>query len=261
MFTDFKQSARPVKSIFFKGLILFLLTVGCSVVSCDKLAVSEQVDDAKQLRPIISLSGSLNSQTGLYKSKISVLLKNKNNKAVEIEGGMVKVNGYTMSPPSTALIGSDKHEDYVLYSDIIPDKLYVFEIVLSNDQSYGAWIESPEVFPTILNVPQRIERDKSLLVKWEKTDYRYPQYLILKNYDKDEGFSGEEQVRLKIDEPYYGKYTVDKKYIKYQNVSEQQVNEFRIILQAQTEGTLDQNFSQDGTIICIFKLYADMEIY
>lgn len=174
---------------------------------------------------------------------------------------MVKVNGYTMTPPSTALLSPNKHDDYVFYGDIIPDELYIFEIILSNDQTYRAWIESPEVFPTTLDVPQRVERDNDLVVKWQNTDYRYPQYLILQNYDKDKGFSEKDQVQFKIDEPYYGSYIIDKKYIKYQRVSDEQVNETRIILKAQTEGSLDHHFSQSGTIICTFKIYTDLEIY
>lgn len=263
MFTNnsFKRTLRFLSIYFFKLKIFYILAAAHFFVSCGDTAVSQQVDDADQLTPIITLSGSLNNQTRSYDSKISVLLKNKNNNAVEIEGGTVKVNGYTMTPPSTALIGSDNHDDYVFYGDIIPDELYVFEIILSNNQIYQAWIESPEVFPTTLDVPQRIERDKDLLVKWQKTDYRYPQFLILKNYDTKKGFSGEDQILLKIDEPYYGRYTIDKKYIKYQNVSEEQVNEFRIILKAQTEGSLDHNFSKDGTITCTFQLYSDLEIY
>jgi len=241
--------------------IILILTLGFWMVSCDNLAESQQVNDADELKPTIRLTGSFNNQTRVYNSKISVLLKNKNNKAVEINGGMVKVNGYTMTPPNTALLASNKHDDYVFYGDIIPDELYVIEVSLSNSETYRAWIESPEVFPTTLDVPQRIERDKNLEVNWQNTDYRYPQILFLQNYDKDGGFSTGDQVQFRIDEPYYGTYLVDKKYIKYQNVSEDVINETRIILQAQTEGVLDQNFSQGGTITCIFKIYSNLEIY
>lgn len=259
--TNIKQSMRFLKIHFFKFIVVLLLPSVFCFISCENLAESQQVNDADEIKPIISLSGSLNNDSRVYKSKISVLLKNKNDNAIEIEGGMVKVNGYTMTPPNTALISSGKHDDYVFNGDIVPDELYLFEVILSNNITYRAWIESPEVFPTTLDVPQRVDRDKSLLVKWQDTDYRYPQFIILKKYVKDEGFSEATQVQLNIDNPYYGSYTVPKKYIKYQNVSEEVLNETRIILMAQTIGSLDQNFSKGGTITCTFKIYRDLEIY
>jgi hypothetical protein len=261
IFTDFKQSGGLMKANSIKLSNIFILAIGFFVYSCGDLAVTQQVNDTDQLIPIISLTGTFNSRTRVYRSKISVLLKNINNTALEIEGGYVKVNGYKMEPPATALISPYYHNDYVLESDIIPDELYVFEIVLSNKETYRAWIESPEIFPTTFDVSQRIKRDTMMTVKWQDTDYRYPQYLILQNYVKDKGFSADDQVKLKIDEPYYGYYTVDKKYINYQDVSDKQINETRVILQAQTEGLLDQRFSQKGTITCTFKIYADLEIY
>jgi len=203
----------------FRFIIPFVLVSVFCLVSCDDLAVSQRVNDLDQIIPTISLTGSLNNQTRSFQSRISVLLKNKNDNAVEIEGGAVRVNGYTMTPPSVALLSPNKHDDYVFYGDIIPDELYLFEIVLSNDQTYRAWIESPEIFPTILEVPERIDSGKNMVVNWQNTDFRYPQFLILQYYDADKGFSEENQIQLKIDEPYYGRYTVDKKYIKYQNIT------------------------------------------
>ena len=247
--------------IFSMKFIFPFLLIVFYVMSCGNMAESQEVEDADQIKPIITLTGSLNNQTRSYKSKISVLLKNKDNDPIEIKGGMVKVNGYTMTPPNTALIGSSGNMDYVFYGDIVPDELYEFEIILSNNQTYKAWIESPEVFPTILEVPQRVERNKSLEVKWQNSDYRYPQFLLIKNYVTDKGFSEEGQVQLEIKNPFYGSYTIDKKYVKYQNVSEEQINETRIILLAQTEGTLDEYFSRKGTITCTYKLYTDVEVY
>lgn len=241
--------------------LLIILLTGFGVVSCDDVAVSQQVNDADIIKPIITLAGSLNNQTRVYTSRISVLLKNAEGKSIEIKNGTVKVNGFTMEPPNTAIISSNKHEDYLFYADIIPDELYVFEVILSNNQIYNAWIESPEVFPTTLNLPQRNERDTNLEVKWTNTDYRYPQFLFLQYYIKDKGFSSADQEQFNIYDPYYGVYIIDKKYIKFQDVSETSVNETRIILQSQTEGTLDQNFSQGGTITCTFKIYDELEIY
>lgn len=240
---------------FFK-LIPVILAICFCVISCENLAESQQVNEANEIKPIISLTGSLNNHTGSYNSKISVLLKNRNNKSIEIEGGNVKVNGYTMTPPIAF-----NHDDYLFEGDIIPDELYVFEIILSSGETFMAWIESPEVFPTTLDVPQRVERNKNLEVKWQNTDYRYPQFLILRPYQVDEGFTEDHQIQLEIKEPYYGSFTVDKKYIKYQNVSDEVVNETRIILKAETSGSLDQDFSEGGTITCTFKLYTDLEIY
>jgi len=246
---------------FSRLMVLLFLLVGFGLLSCDKMAVSQEVNEADELKPIIKLTGILNNKTRVYQSKISVLLKNSDDKAVEIKGGKVKVNGYTMTPPNTALLGPDKHDDYVLNIDVVPDESYVFEIILSNGQVYNAWIESPAVFPTTLEVPQRVERNTHVTVKWHDTDSRYPQYIILQNYDNDKGFSEDDQVELKIVEPNYGLYIIDKKYIKYQNVSDEQVNETRIILKAQTEGTLDTHFSQSGTITCTYEIFAELEIY
>jgi len=239
--------------------LLFILCVGLNTVSCG--LATEDVDDAGQIKPIISLTGTLNNTTRSYKSKISVLIKNNENNAIEIYGGTVKVNGYTMTPPNQAILSHNKHEDYIFSGDIVLGELYTFEIILSNGQVYQAWIESPEVFATTMEVPPNLQSNKDAEISWQVTDDRYPQHVLLNYYDKDEGFTKENQVRLKIATPSDGVFRIDEKYIHLQNVFEKGPNKLRVYLQAQTDGILDSQFATGGAITCTYRIYNDTEIY
>jgi len=241
-------------------IVLYLFLSIFVFYRCENIASTKEITDPKEIRPIITIKSSMDNITGNSKQTIEVIIKDINNDAIIIDGGNVYVNGIQMRLPQNDLFGA-KDESYELISEIIPDSLYIFEIVFSDGTTYMAWIETPEIDFFQLDVPEQYPRNTDLVVKWLDVDFRYPQYCVIQYYDAVDGFSENNQVRFIVHSPYDGEYTIKSKYIKYYNKSNARDAEIRVKVIAETTGEVSDEFLTGGSVKCQMAIYQDIEIY
>ena len=188
------------------------------------------------------------------------MLRNQDDDIVEIDHGNIYVNSLRMEPPVNYLFGESRN----YYKKVIPlytDSLYTFEIRFSNGSVAHAWIETPEVEVSQINLPLEHKRNTDLTVTWTDIDFRYPQHCIVKIWDEEEEFAHSNQLELQIHDPFLGEYTISGKYLRYRNVSEEIENETRIIIRSETDGVLESTFLTGGYIRSYFEIYQDVFIY
>jgi hypothetical protein len=124
-----------------------------------------------------------------------------------------------------------------------------------------AWIETPEVELSQINMPVEHKRNTDLTVTWMDIDFRYPQRCIIKFWDEEEGFDHSNQYDLIIHDPFLGEYTIAGKYLRLWNVNEEIENETRIMVVSETDGILESTFLNGGYIRSHFEIYQDVFLY
>lgn len=232
--------------------ILFFLLVDCDV------AIHEPVDESKVIYPVIRLIVDRNAQNGDVSYLTKVYIKNEKDESIKIAGGKVLMNNVEMSPPYTEFLSYRSY--YKSSQSIDANTQYTFTVITSDSNAYSAWIVTPDIDLTRLDVPQKVYRSKNLTIAWKNTDFRYPQYLKIKYYDEEEE-EYVEDIFLNIDYPYLGEYTINKKYVKYTNNSDEIDAEMRIKLIAETTGSIDKFFSVEGSIQADFMIFRDVKVY
>jgi len=250
-----------MKTHFKNRLFLFInFCLLLILVACKDPASTKTIDDPKRLRPIISLTRSLNNESGVVNSDIKVTLKDMNNESIEIDNGKITINGHTMREPGGTFFWEFR-DYYDSTFPLGPDSLYTFKIYFSDGDFYEAWIITPDIKLNQMDVPLKHRRKTDLSIKWSESDYRYPQTLLIQYYQPSDGFSSESQNKIALRYPYLGSFTINKDYIKYTDKASEVIRETRIQLVAETTGALDQQFQPGGIITCKFNLYQDIEIY
>lgn len=239
--------------------LLFILITQLTIKCSDPASV-EEINNPGSVRPQITLTKTVNNSTGQSNAIIKAVLRNQDDEIVEIDDGNIFVNNLRMDPPENYFFGESRN----YYQKVIPlytDSLYIFEIRFSNGSEAYAWIETPEVELSQINMPLEHKRNTDLTVEWIDIDFRYPQSCIIKFWDKEEGFEHSNQKVLMIHDPFLGEYTISGKYLIYRNESEEVTNETRIIIRSETDGVIESSFLNGGYIRSYFKIYQDAFMY
>lgn len=239
---------------------LFIIAISTLIISCD-LADTSITDAETRIIPDIQFTAARNARDNSIHYLTKVYIRNEAGDELNIYNGGVWLNDIKMVPPSTALFPiEDYHSYYKSTLPLNPDSLYTIKILHSDSTESYAWIITPDIDLTVLNVPDRYPRKTALTLSWQNTDFRYPQYIHIDLYDAD-AKQYKNDATLLIDYPYRGTYTISGKYIKHTNVSNNVSEEMKIILIAETLGSLDDTLPVESTIKAQFKIFKTLEIY
>ncbi|NOZ74009.1 MAG: hypothetical protein GXO90_01330 [FCB group bacterium] len=237
-----------------------IIAVSILIISCD-LADTSLTSDDTRIIPDIQLTAARNARDNSIHYLTKVYIRNEAGDELKIADGGVWINDVKMVPPSTTIFPiEDYHSYYKSTVRLNPDSLYTIRILNSDSTENFAWILTPDIDLTVLNIPERYPRKTTLTLSWQNTDFRYPQQIHIDLYDADAG-KYKNDATLLIEYPYTGSYTINRKYIKHTNVSDEVSAEMKIILIAETLGALDNTLPVESKIKAQFTIYKTLEIY
>ncbi len=232
---------RKLKFINILCIVGFLIILN----ACEDSSNFENIIDPGDIKPIIKLTNTYTE----------VVIKNKKGEHVEIRDGAVYVNDKRMKSPNWL------SSSYEVSMPVRPDSVYTFEIILSNGDSYFAWIETPEINLYYIDIPDSQSHRSDFRIGWLETDYRYPQELKIYWYDKMNLDSLAGSNSYNIEYPYKGEFIIEKKKIKYSNDEDHPINYARIYLFSRTEGVISKEFLPGGSISCELSSKRGINIY
>jgi len=242
-----------------KNILLILFSAG--LLACGDIAPVVELNalQAGDVYPEIEMIRNINGETLQAQSRITVRMKDRDGKHVEILNGEIRVNGVKLSPPYALL--NDTRPYYLSYTPVVSDSIYAFEIVFSDSSRFYAWIETPEIEFTSVNFDRRHPDRANMKVSWSPVDFRYPQYAIIQHFSAADGFTQKGQIVLNINYPFYGEFTIDGSHLRYSDNDPDRLDEHRIKIVAEETGVVDNRFHRGGYIQARIAIFNNLEIY
>ncbi len=231
-----------------KAKISLLLLLNCLIIcSCKKDSDGSYLTSASHINAFIDLTKSVD-ENGTISSNISVMIADAKGNSVEIQDGSVKVNDTALNVikrihnNSTFLIYTANN----IIKKIEANRLYNFQIKLSDGTIYNSSITTQEKDLHELLMPNSQPRDSDLKLSWLEIDTAN----IMDVYFYT--ISNNDTTSLSIFEPIYGDILNGKYIIPKGELSNPLLNMVIVQVMSMKDGILDSRIG--GKITSIFEI-------
>lgn len=247
-----------IKTYYLK-LLFFLVSINICFTSGTDMAITADTNDPGDIRPVFTLSNSINNDAQSSTSVIQATLYDMNDNKIRLDEGNIYINGMQMEPPENYLFGPSR-DYYQAHLPVVPGTLYQFQVVFGDNRRYPATVRAPDIEFSALEIADRHPRNKPLELSWTEIHDQYPRTLLLEYWHPEHHFSYMSRIQLTIFSPESGTYSIPPDHIKYTDKDPVKTKELRITLVAQKKGQLDPMFQEGGSIKCTLKIYDETEI-
>jgi len=234
-----------------KNKIFILQLLICVILcNCKKDTESIYLSSASHIDAEINMTKSIDKNSVLS-SDISVGIENSNGQSVEIKNGWVKLNGIALEITKR----NYRNITYYFYSakniieKIEPNKLYSFEIRLSDGTIYNSSIITQDKDLYELILPNSQSRDSDLKFSWKDID-------LLNTIDiYFYRLSNTDTMSMAIYEPQYSDKQSGSFIIPKDQLSDSRLNNVIVKILSTKRGTMDSKLAGD------FYSYFQIEKY